>query len=92
MTARLFVVTVCSQTPKLRKQPASSTMRPQSPPPRPLRGAPRETEPRDLDPADFGTAFGLDLSLAPNQGVIDEGEDKRAPWVRDLARRLRGAD
>jgi hypothetical protein len=54
------------------------------------RSAPR---PAEVDPADYGTAFGLDLSLhdvhtEPAQTVVPKVQ---AGWVRRLAARRRPA-
>jgi hypothetical protein len=44
----------------------------------------------DTDPADLGTAFGLDLSLSEPAALPATPAERRPGWVQRLAERRRG--
>ena len=50
-----------------------------------------EERPTEPDPADFGTAFGLDLSLCELDHKPAPSEVRRPGWVRRLAERRKPA-
>ena len=45
----------------------------------------------DTDPADLGTAFGLDLSLSEAAQLPAAAAERRPGWVQRLAERRRSA-
>ena len=45
----------------------------------------------DTDPADLGTAFGLDLSMSEDSQLPPIASEARLGWVRRLAERRRSA-
>jgi hypothetical protein len=46
--------------------------------------------PQEDDPADMGTAFGLDLSLSEPAALPATPAERRPGWVQRLAERRRG--
>ncbi len=55
----------------------------------PWRSGPRPVP--DADPADLGTAFGLDLSMSEQAPLPASASERRPGWVRRLTSRRRAA-